>query len=81
MILVAPLMNTSVLKIAPPAASNGPATAVIRKYQKEWAQQDIAQSEEDSRQRDVVAVMDAAAGAGVKSLKVLPLTRKKTMSR
>ncbi len=58
-----------------------PATSIsiesaIRRYQKEWRRQDIpvsVESEQDARQKDVVAVMDAAAGAGVKSLRILPL--------
>jgi len=107
--LVAPLANSTVLKIAPPrkvlgttvdnkapkiavtVKANGeiilndktvtpPDTAgvaaAIKREQKLFGKADIPlnlQSESDARQRNVVAVMDASAGCGIKQLNVLPL--------
>lgn len=110
MILIAPLVNTTVLKVEPPtrggtppkeqpkgpkidvtvtaagqimlngAAVNPPDTAgvanQIKIEQQKAGQTDIPlnlQSEGDALQKYVVAVMDAAAGCGIKQLRVLPL--------
>ncbi|MBX9686998.1 MAG: biopolymer transporter ExbD [Candidatus Obscuribacterales bacterium] len=117
MILVAPLVNQTVLKVDPPQApSNQPqqkppedkrpkiridvsAQGVvtvngspvqpadsftiqqrIASEQAKAASPDILlelQSDADAQQRYVVAVMDAAAGAGIKSMRVLPLKASK----
>lgn len=112
MILVAPLINQTVLKVDPPPApsqnqqtpppDNGPkirvevnvggivlvnGTAVnppdsftiqtrIKQAQQQSGKEDIPlelQSDADAQQKYVVAVMDAAAGAGIKQMRVLPL--------
>lgn len=112
MILVAPLVNQTVLKVDPPQAPSpskeppkedkGPkikvdvsaqgivtlnGTAVqpadsftiqqrITAEQQKAGTPDIPlelQSDADAQQRYVVAVMDAAAGAGIKRMRVLPL--------
>jgi biopolymer transport protein ExbD/biopolymer transport protein TolR len=112
MILVAPLVNTSVLKVDPPAASSAakpqedkevkldvevskdgivtinkvpvspPDTAhiqqVIQAEQAKAGNPDLPlnlQSDADALQKYVVAVMDAAAGAGIKRMRVLPLRK------
>ncbi len=114
MILVAPLVNMSVLKVDPPVAPsanqqkpeedkgpklnvlvskegvvtvnsvpvNPPDTQNIQKvFQEEQSKagtQDLPlnlQSDADALQKYVVAVMDAAAGAGIKRMKVLPLRK------
>ena len=108
MILIAPLVNQAVLKVAPPAISTEPppddkkpkinadVTAdgmisingvqinpaetrkIMEVIQQEQAKnQDdqmplILNSDEDALQKDVVAVMDAAAGCGIKQMSVLP---------
>jgi biopolymer transport protein ExbD len=112
MILVAPLVNQTVLKVDPPQAPsnsqqkpqedkgpkirvdvsaqgivtlNGSAVQPADSYtiqQRIAAEQQKAgtpdiplelQSDADAQQRYVVAVMDAAAGAGIKRMRVLPL--------
>lgn len=112
MILVAPLVNSSVLKVDPPAASSskpsepekGPKIEVevtkdgivklngqsvvppdsmhiqeaIKAEQAKAGTEDIPlnlASDADALQKYVVAVMDAAAGAGVKRMRVLPLRK------
>ena len=114
MILVAPLVNQTVLKVDPPAAPSnqtvkppedkGPKIRVevtaagvvnvngqnvvppdsatiqdrIRQEQTKAGNNDIPlemQSEADAQQQYVVAVMDAAAGAGIKRMRVLPLKK------
>ncbi len=112
MILVAPLINSSVLKVDPP--SSGPsqqtkkdpekekidvkvtATGVvtlnntpvnppdsfniqqaIHNEQLKFGKDDVPlnlASDADALQKYVVSVMDAAAGAGIKRMRVLPLT-------
>ncbi len=112
MILVAPLVNMSVLKVEPPVASSshpsapekGPhldvqvsqdntikvngklitppdtlhvQDAIVSEQQKAGTA-DLPlnlSSDADSLQRYVVAVMDAAAGAGIKRMRVLPLRK------
>ena len=114
MILVAPLMNSTVLKVDPPQASanatppkqedhkidvevygnglikiNGAPVPASRPEELSYNIQQMIQSEQnkagnpdiplnlssepESLQKNVVAVMDAAAGAGIKQLRVLPL--------
>lgn len=112
MILVAPLVNQTVLKVDPPPApttspqqpppDNGPKIRVevnaggvvlvdgaavnppdsytiqtrIQAAQQRSGKTDIPlelQSDADAQQKYVVAVMDAAAGAGIKQMRVLPL--------
>jgi biopolymer transport protein ExbD len=115
MILVAPLMNSTVLKVDPPAAgpppkdqqpdkfkidvevlangqikiNNVPAPsndsmAIQQMIQAEQAKAQAAgvqpedvplnlASEQMSLEKDVVSVMDAASGAGIKKMRVLPL--------
>ncbi|MBY0359564.1 MAG: biopolymer transporter ExbD [Candidatus Obscuribacterales bacterium] len=112
MILVAPLVNQTVLKVDPPQAPsnqqqkqepekgpklrvevgasgvvtlngtpiNPPDSATIQQAimaeQTKTQVQDLPlelQSEADAQQKYVVAVMDAAAGAGIKRMRVLPL--------
>jgi biopolymer transport protein ExbD len=115
MILIAPLVNQTVLKVDPPQASanpqqkqdpnkekidvdvlasgiikiNGtpvPASSpenlsfqiqqMIQQEQQKFGKQDLPlnlSSEPDSVEKNVVAVMDAAAGAGIKQMRVLPL--------
>lgn len=110
MILIAPLVNQTVLKVEPPSSGpshtppdpkaphidvtvtaanqilinnapvNPPDTmgvaAVIKAEQAKQGQQDIPvnlQSEPEALQKYNVAVMDAAAGCGIKQLRVLPL--------
>jgi biopolymer transport protein ExbD/biopolymer transport protein TolR len=115
MILVAPLVNQTVLKVDPPAASANPNQkppdeknkidvevygngmikingAVVPPSRPEDLSMNIQQmiaaeqqkagnpdiplnlaSEPDSVEKNVVAVMDAAAGAGIKQMRVLPL--------
>lgn len=114
MILVAPLVNQTVLKVDPPQAPSnsqakpdedrGPKLNIdvtsagvvtlngrpINPPDSFTIQQAIAaeqqkagtpdlplnlQSEADAMQKHVVAVMDAAAGAGIKRMRVLPLKR------
>jgi biopolymer transport protein ExbD len=113
MILVAPLVNMSVLKVDPPSASSAPKPqeedkgpklqvdvtadgivrvnnepvspadtqhiqAVIQAEQQKAGTPDIPlnlQSDADALQKHVVAVMDAAAGAGIKRMRVLPLKK------
>jgi biopolymer transport protein ExbD/biopolymer transport protein TolR len=112
MILVAPLVNMSVLKVDPPVASSnsqqppdhGPkidaeVTAAgvvninhvpvsppdtqhiqqaIQAEQQKAGTQDLPlnlSSDADSLEKYVVAVMDAAAGAGIKRMRVLPLRK------
>ncbi len=112
MILVAPLVNMSVLKVDPPnlpssspskpepgpkldvgvtkdgvitvnsSQVNPPDTATIQKIfqaeQQRAGKQDIPlnlTSDADALQKYVVAVMDAAAGAGIKRMHVLPLRK------
>lgn len=112
MILVAPLVNTSVLKVDPPVASSsrpaepekGPKIEVevnkdgvvkvnnqsispadtihiqdaIKAEQAKAGTPDIPlnlASDADALQKYVVAVMDAAAGAGIKRMRVLPLRK------
>jgi len=115
MILVAPLVNQTVLKVDPPAAPSqqpdkpppedkGPKIRVdvsaqgvvmlngtpvqpadsytiqtrIAAEQQKAGTPDIPlelQSDADAQQRYVVAVMDAAAGAGIKRMRVLPLKK------
>jgi biopolymer transport protein ExbD len=113
MILIAPLVNQSVLKVDPPSASSqaqqkpetGPKIDVMvtkegvvrvnnrdiappdtehitQAIQAEQARAGTADiplnlsSDADALQRYVVAVMDAAAGSGIKRMHVLPLTGK-----
>lgn len=114
MILVAPLVNTSVLKVDPPAANSSasppppdkedkidvevsaegvvtvnktpispPDTMhiqqAIQAEQQRTGNQDLPlnlQSDAEALQKYVVAVMDAAAGAGIKRMRVLPLRNK-----
>jgi biopolymer transport protein ExbD len=112
MILVAPLVNQTVLKVDPPQAPSatpqkppeekGPKIHVdvsaqgivaingqpvipadsftiqtrISAEQQKAGTQDLPldlQSDADAQQKYVVAVMDAAAGAGIKRMRVLPL--------
>jgi len=115
MILVAPLVNQTVLKVDPPAASANPNVKppdeknkidvevygsgiikingtpvppsrpedlsmniqqMIAAEQQKAGSQDIPlnlASEPDAVEKNVVAVMDAAAGAGIKQMRVLPL--------
>jgi biopolymer transport protein ExbD/biopolymer transport protein TolR len=112
MILVAPLVNSSVLKVDPPVASSskpaepdkGPKITVnvtkdgvvkvnnlpisppdtehiqqaIKLEQAKAGTDDVPlnlSSDADALQKYVVAVMDAAAGAGVKRMRVLPLNK------
>jgi len=113
MILVAPLVNISVLKVDPPQQSSakpnpepekGPKIdvdvsadgivkvnnmpvspvdtptiqKVIQDEQTKAGTQDIPlnlSSDADALQKHVVAVMDAAAGAGIKRMRVLPLRK------
>lgn len=112
MILVAPLVNMSVLKVDPPVASSsrpaepdkGPkievnVTAagvvtvngtnvspvdtqhvqqVIQAEQQKAGTDDLPlnlSSDADALQKHVVAVMDAAAGAGIKRMRVMPLRK------
>jgi len=113
MILVAPLVNTSVLKVDPPTShpvptvkTEGPKLEV--RVSKEGAVtvngmrvlppdsnhiQQLFQAEQtkagnadipltvtsdaDALQKHVVAVMDAASGAGIKHMQVMPLTTSK----
>lgn len=113
MILVAPLVNMSVLKVDPPAPPNPnakppepekvkldvdvskegivkvngnpvnpPDTVTIQRVfqeeQQKAGKQDIPlnlTSDADALQRYVVAVMDAASGAGIKRMRVLPLKK------
>ena len=112
MILVAPLINQTVLKVDPPQASSnqmqkqerGPKIDVfvskdgvitvngtkanppncfklqemIRTEQNKAGTADLPlnlQSDADALQRYVVAVMDAAAGSGIKRMRVLPLRK------
>lgn len=113
MILIAPLVNQTVLKVDPPqAASNqkqqqedkGPKIEVlvtkdgqvlvnkapvnppdsysiqqaIHAEQQKAGTEDLPlnlQSDADAMQKYVVAVMDAAAGAGIKRMRVLPLKK------
>lgn len=110
MILIAPLVNTTVLKVEPPSAGgpstpnkgpkidvtvtaqgqimlnnspvNPPDTAgvanAIKVVQQKEGVTDIPlnlQSDGDALQKYVVAVMDAAAGCGIKQLRVLPLRK------
>jgi biopolymer transport protein ExbD len=113
MILVAPLVNQTVLKVDPPQQSSsqqqqepdkGPKIevnvskagvvtvnnipvnppdsltiqgAIVREQQKAGSQ-DLPlnlSSDADALQKHVVAVMDAAAGAGIKRMRVLPLKK------
>jgi biopolymer transport protein ExbD/biopolymer transport protein TolR len=115
MILVAPLINSTVLKVDPPQAgantpppnqekykidvevlangvikinnvpaSSGDSLVIQQMLQGEMQKAQAAgmqpedvplnlASEPDSIEKNVVAVMDAAAGAGIKKLRVLPL--------
>jgi biopolymer transport protein ExbD len=112
MILVAPLVNMSVLKVDPPVASSsrppepehGPKIDVnvsaagtvtlnnapvnppdtqhiqqmIQAEQQKAGTDDIPlnlSSDADALEKYVVAVMDAAAGAGIKRMRVLPLKK------
>jgi len=112
MILVAPLVNSSVLKVDPPVAGpatpqkedNGPKIKVdvtkdgvvkvnnlpisppdtehiqmaIKLEQTKAGTDDIPlnlQADADALQKYVVAVMDAAAGSGIKRMRVLPLNK------
>ena len=112
MILIAPLVNQTVLKVTPPLSGpskpappdKGPkidvdvlasgvvkingqsltqpdTTAIAKVIQAEQAKtgkQDIPlnlSAEADSLQKYNVAVMDAAAGCGIKQLRVLPLKK------
>jgi biopolymer transport protein ExbD len=111
MILIAPLVNTTVLKVEPPSAGGSPSppskgpkidvtvtasgqilmngtevkppdtvgvATAIKAEQAKAGQQDIPlnlQSDGDALQKYVVAVMDAAAGCGIKQLRVLPLRK------
>ena len=112
MILIAPLVNQSVLKVDPPSASSsaqvkpetGPKIDVLvtKEGIVQVNNQDIAppdtehimqaiqaaqaragtpdiplnlSSDADALQKYVVAVMDAAAGSGIKRMHVLPLRR------
>lgn len=112
MILIAPLVNQSVLKVDPPAASsratpppeNGPKIDVmvtkegivrvnnhdiappdtehimqaIQAEQARAGTPDIPlnlSADADALQKYVVAVMDAAAGSGIKRMHVLPLNK------
>ena len=114
MILVAPMVNQTVLKVDPPQQASpqqvkppedkGPKIRVevtaqgvvnlngapvtppdsmtiqdrIRQEQTRAGNNDIPlelQSEADAQQQYVVAVMDAAAGAGIKRMRVLPLKK------
>ena len=70
MILVAPLVNQTVLKVDPPQQSSS--------QQQKASNNDLPlnlQSDADALQKHVVAVMDAAAGAGIKRMRVLPLRK------
>lgn len=111
MILIAPLVNSTVLKVDPPAASstqqakkeddknkidvfvssagvvkiNGNPVSppdsftiqqAIHNEQQKAGSDDLPlnlSSDADAMQKYVVAVMDAAAGAGIKRMRVLPL--------
>jgi biopolymer transport protein ExbD/biopolymer transport protein TolR len=110
MILIAPLVNQTVLKVDPPQAvgktpppkDDGPkldvhvtaqntivinnvpinppdtlgVAAFIKQEQAKAQKTDMPlnlQSDDDALQKYVVAVMDAAAGCGIKQLRVLPL--------
>lgn len=111
MILIAPLVNTTVLKVEPPTSSpsnapppKGPKMDVnvtaggqitinganvnppdtmgvanaIKAEQQKAGQQDIPlnlSADGDALQKYVVAVMDAAAGCGIKQLHVMPLKK------
>ena len=113
MILVAPLVNTSVLKVDPPTESSNatpppadkedkldvevtkegvitinktpitpPDTVHVQQFiqgeQQRTGKQDLPlnlTSDAEALQRYVVAVMDAAAGAGIKRMRVLPLKK------
>jgi len=111
MILIAPLVNQSVLKVDPPSASSqaqkpetGPKIdvmvtkeGVVRVNNRDIAPPDTEHlmqaiqaeqahagatdiplnlsSDADALQKYVVAVMDAAAGSGIKRMHVLPLNR------
>lgn len=111
MILVAPLVNSSVLKVDPPSAGEatqqqedkGPkinvrvtadgqvfvndqnvtpvdtrtVQAALEEAQQASGETDIPlilSSDADALQKYVVAVMDAAAGAGITKMRVMPLT-------
>jgi biopolymer transport protein ExbD len=111
MILVAPLVNSSVLKVDPPSASSqaqsepdkGPkinvrvsaqgqvfvndrditpvdtktVQAALEEAQQASGEKDIPlilSSDAEALQKYVVAVMDAAAGAGISKMRVMPLT-------
>jgi len=110
MILVAPLANSTILKVEPPQKPHQTTTvddkspkikvtvtaggkiilndkvvsppdtagvaAAIKREQQLFGKTDIPlnlQSESDALQKNVVAVMDASAGCGIKQLHVLPL--------
>ncbi len=113
MILVAPLVNQTVLKVDPPQAASsnqkqqeeqGPkidvivtkdgkilvnnqpvnppdsfaVQQVIHNEQEKAGKEDLPlnlSSDADAMQKYVVAVMDAAAGAGIKRMRVLPLRK------
>ena len=113
MILIAPLVNQTVLKVEPPSQGaakpqpedKGPKISVevtaqgqvkindktlntpdstqiaaaIQEEQTKAGKKDIPlnlSSDADALQKYVVAVMDAAAGSGIKQLRVLPLKNK-----
>jgi biopolymer transport protein ExbD len=110
MILIAPLVNQTVLKVDPPGASSGPAKQndkepvinvdvnaqniikingqvispadvfalmkAIKAEQDKAGKKDIPlnlSSDGDTLQKYVVTIMDAAAGCGIKQLRVLPI--------
>ncbi len=113
MILIAPLVNTTVLKVDPPSASqnqtkkpeeeknkidvyvsaagvvkvnnnavNPPDSFTIQQAihaeQMKAGKDDLPlnlSSDADALQKYVVSVMDAASGAGIKRMRVLPLTK------
>ena len=57
----------------PPGASTGDLQARIKEFQMQSGRDDIAvtvNADADSRQRDVVAVMSAAAAAGIKRMRI-----------
>lgn len=111
MILIAPLVNQTVLKVEPPSQgaskeqpknephidvdvmANGQVTvnkrpvandtmsiaAAIKQEQEKAGKTDIPlnlQADPDAQQKNVVAVMDAAAGLKIKQLRMLPLKGK-----
>jgi biopolymer transport protein ExbD len=112
MILIAPLVNQTVLKVDPPAYGPAPKTqddkaphinvdvsrtgqikvnnqvvpsdtagvsAAIKAEQAKAGKKDIPlnlSADADALQKYVVAVMDAAAGSGIKQMRVLPLKGK-----